>query len=59
MPDIAINSSASTPLNATKIAVMKASHGRVVMCRPELLFSMYKCVFSNVFLDEQDNDNEQ
>ena len=48
---VAINSSASTPLNATNIAVMKVSHDRVVMFRQELLFSMYKCCFG-VFFSE-------
>ena len=35
---IAINSYASAPLNASKIAVMKVRRARVVMFRPELLF---------------------
>ena len=37
------NSSASVPLNATKIAVMKVSDVEVVRVGPELLFSIYKC----------------
>ena len=42
---IHINSSASTPPNATKIAEMKDSqHGQVIV-GPELLFSIYKCCF--------------
>ena len=50
---IAINSSVSAPLNATKIAVMKDSHGRVVMFGSELLFSMYKyCFLACFFLRE-------
>ena len=40
---IHINSSASTPPNATKIAEMKDSHHGQVIVGPELLFSIYKC----------------
>ena len=40
----------TSPLNATKISVMKVSHGGVVMFGPELLFLMYKCCFFGVFL---------
>ena len=40
-----INSSASTPLNAMKIAEMKDSHHGQVIVEPELLFSIYKCCF--------------
>ena len=42
---IHINSSASTPPNATKIAEMKDSHHGQVIVGPELLFSIYKCCF--------------
>ena len=54
--DITINSSASTALSATKIAVIKASHGRVVIFGPEILvFSMYRptCCFWCVFCASQ------
>ena len=44
-----INSSASAPLNATKIAVMKVSDVEVVRVRPELLFLIYKCCFFTCF----------
>ena len=47
---IAINSFASAPLNATKIAVMKVSHGRVVMFGPEFYFGCINIVFWRVFL---------
>ena len=40
-----INSSASTPPNATKIAEMKVSHLGLEIVGPELLFSIYKCCF--------------
>ena len=50
---IAINSLASAPLNATKIPMMKVSHGRVVMFGPELLFLMYKCWFMACFCARQ------
>ena len=40
-----INSSASTPPNATKIAEMKVSHHGLEIVGPELLFSIYKCCF--------------
>ena len=40
-----INSSASTPPNATKIAEMKDSHHGLEIVGPELLFSTYKWVF--------------
>ena len=40
-----INFYASTPLNATKIAVMNVSDVEVVRVGPELLFSIYKCCF--------------
>ena len=50
---IAIDSSASAPLNATEIAVMKVSHSRVVMFGPELLFLMYKCCFLACFCTSQ------
>ena len=40
-----INSPASVPLNAKKIAVKKVSDVDVVMFGPELYFSMYKCYF--------------
>ena len=40
-----INSSASTPPNATKIAKMKVSHHWLEIVGPELLFSIYKCCF--------------
>ena len=40
-----INSSASTPPNATKIAEMKGSHHGLEIVGPELLFSIYKCCF--------------
>ena len=42
---IHINSSASTPPNATKITEMKDSHHGQVIVGPELLFSIYKCCF--------------
>ena len=42
---IHINSSASTPPNATKIDEMKDSHHGQVIVGPELLFSIYKCCF--------------
>ena len=38
-----INSSVSTPLNSTKIAVMKGKHWPTRMVGPEFLFSIYKC----------------
>ena len=40
-----INSSASTPPNATKIAEMKVSHHGLEIVGPELLFLIYKCCF--------------
>ena len=40
-------------MNATTIAVMEVSHGRVVMFGPELLFSMYKCCFFACFCARQ------
>ena len=40
-----VNSSASTPPNATKIAEMKVSHHGLEIVGPELLFSIYKCCF--------------
>ena len=50
---IAIKSSASAQLNATKIAAMKVSHGGVVMFGLELLFSIYiLMLFIGVFLSE-------
>ena len=47
-----INSSASTPQNATKIAEMKVSHHGLEIVGPELLFSIYKCCFFGVCLRE-------
>ena len=44
-----INFSAGAPLNATKIAVMKASHVEVVRVGPELLFLVHKCCFLTFF----------
>ena len=47
-----INSSASTPPDATKIAEMKVSHHGLEIVGPELLFSIYKCCFFGVCLRE-------
>ena len=47
------NSSASGPLNATKIAVKKVSDVDVCMFGPELLFLMYKCCFLASFCASQ------
>ena len=44
-----MNSSASTPPNATKIAEMKEIHHGQVIVGPELLFSIYKCCFLSLF----------
>ena len=48
-----INSSASAPPNATKIAVKKVSDVDVCMFGPELQFSMYKCCFLACFCARQ------
>ena len=48
-----INSSASAPPNATKIAVKKVSDVVVYMFGPELSFSMYKCCFLACFCARQ------
>ena len=48
-----INSSASAPPNATKIAVKKFSDVDVCMFRPELQFSMYTCCFLVCFCARQ------
>ena len=49
-----INSSASTPPNATKIAEMKVSHHGLEIVGPELLFSIYKCYFWILFARGRD-----
>ena len=48
-----INSSASAPLNATKIAVKKISDVDICMFVPEFEFSMYKCCFLSCFCASQ------
>ncbi len=48
-----INSSASAPPNAKKIAVKKVGDVDVCMFGPELYFSMYKCCFLACFSARQ------
>ena len=47
------NSSASAPLNATKIAVKKVCDVDVCMFGPEFKFSMYECCFLACFRARQ------
>ena len=49
-----INSSASTPPNATNIADMKVSHNGLEIVGPELLFSIYKCCLLELFARGRD-----
>ena len=48
-----INSTASAPPNATKIAVKQVSGANVIMFGPELYFSTYKCCFMACFCASQ------